>query len=117
MQERKVKEGEKVITQGGKGDYFYVCESGSFDVFVDDEQVHTYVTDLEKEQFPCFGELALLYSKPRAATVVGQTEGSLWRLARSGFRMVSLSNSHATGSHALMALRKIDFFSSLMVSQ
>jgi hypothetical protein len=33
-----------------------------------------------------FGELALLYSKPRAATVVARTSGVLWSLSRDAFR-------------------------------
>ncbi len=33
-----------------------------------------------------FGELALLYSKPRAATVMARTDGLLYRLHRNAFR-------------------------------
>ena len=34
--------GQDVIKQGDKGDYFYVAESGTFEVIVNDEKVHTY---------------------------------------------------------------------------
>ena len=34
MAEKKVAVGEEVIKQGGVGDYFYVVEIGSLDVFV-----------------------------------------------------------------------------------
>lgn len=34
----------------------------------------------------CFGEVALLYPKPRAATVVARTDGVVWTLARTAFR-------------------------------
>lgn len=31
-----------------------------------------------------FGELALMYNTPRAATIVATTEGALWGLVRKG---------------------------------
>lgn len=31
-----------------------------------------------------FGELALMYNTPRAATIIATTEGALWGLVRKG---------------------------------
>ena len=106
-----MREGETVIEQGGKGDYFYVCESGMYDVFVDDELVHTYVASKAEAKHPCFGELALMYSKPRAATVRAKCDGILWKLGRSGFRVVTTAGSRGLGKDALAVLRKVEFFS------
>ena len=39
------------------------------------------------------GELALLYSKPRAATVVCSEAGRLWRLHRKTFKDVVMRSS------------------------
>ena len=39
---RTVEKDEVVITQGDRGDYFYVCESGSYNVMVNGAHVHTY---------------------------------------------------------------------------
>ena len=41
-----------------------------------------------------FGELALMYNMPRAATIVATTEGVLWA-------MVSVTTSHMTAIGAL----------------
>ena len=91
MEKRQVSTGEVIIKQGDKGDHFYVVESGEFDVFVKQgdgppQFVHTYTT--KGGTHPCFGELALMYGKPRAATVQASTNGSLWSLNRRAFKHV-----------------------------
>ena len=101
---------QTVIKQGDKGDFFYVAEKGSYDVLVDDVRVHTYVAQPEMGKFPCFGELALLYAKPRAASVVASEEGTLWGLDRRGFRSVQM---FSTGVDLTKLLRKMDILSSL----
>ena len=77
MEKRFVQAGELVIRQAELGEHFYVVDHGQFDVYIQQDGgmgppqlVHTYVTD--GNQTACFGELALLYSKPRAATVVAR---------------------------------------------
>ena len=100
--------GTDVIKQGDKGDYFYVAESGNFDVIVNDEKVHTYHAGDGK--YPCFGELALLYAKPRAATVRAAGPGMLWGLDRRGFRSVQMFSSNVD---LAKLLRRMDILSSL----
>src|SRR5690606_24814915 len=68
MSEKRFKANENVIEQGAVGDYFYVVESGTLDVFVSKngnpaEKVFEYGPG------GSFGELALMYNGPRAATV------------------------------------------------
>ena len=46
-----VKQGDAIIKQGDKGDYFYICQSGKYDVLIDRKVVHTYEVD-EKEGGP-----------------------------------------------------------------
>ena len=91
MEKVDVKPGETVIKQGERGDYFYIVQTGEYDVFVQHGDnaphlVHTYTT--KSGANPCFGELALLYGKPRAASVVGKTKGILWKLHRRFFRHI-----------------------------
>ncbi|KAL6754679.1 phosphatase 2C and cyclic nucleotide-binding/kinase domain-containing protein-like protein [Haematococcus lacustris] len=48
-----------------------------------------------RQPLASFGELALLYSKPRAATVVARAPGSLWSLHRADYKAALLSCSPA----------------------
>ena len=75
--------GDVVITQGERGDRFYVVESGEYKVFLShapDTSVHTYKDE------GSFGDLALLYSVPRAASIKCTHRGKLWSLDRETFR-------------------------------
>ncbi|XP_050297111.1 cAMP-dependent protein kinase type II regulatory subunit isoform X2 [Anthonomus grandis grandis] len=93
MFERKVAAGELVIKQGDDGDNFYVVQSGIFQAIVQKEpnqeplHIHTY------ENKGSFGELALLYNMPRAATIKAVTEGSLWAMDRQTFRRILLKSA------------------------
>ena len=85
MTSKAVSAGEVVIQQGDKGDYFYVVESGTFAITVDGAYVKTCGGG------DSFGELSLLYSCPRAATVTADTAGHLWALDRAVFRFMVAS--------------------------
>ena len=89
MTQEAVAEGTVVIQQGTKGEYFCVCQSGSYDVLVDGTHVHTYAANEEKKHYPCFGELALMYSKPRAASIISRSNGIIWKLGAPVTRHVS----------------------------
>lgn len=99
MREVKVGAGEIVIKQGDDGDFCYVTESGSLDVFVQPpgtpadvalaaprEQLGTKV--LSYGAGSAFGELALMYLQPRAASVVATSDCVLWALDRVQFRSI-----------------------------
>jgi len=51
------------LIPGDEGDNFYVIDSGEVDVYVNNEKCTTI------KQTGSFGELALIYGMPRAATV------------------------------------------------
>ena len=81
--------GETVITQGDIGDVFYLLEEGNIDVFIkkgdaDETKVHTY------KPGDGFGELAIMYNAPRAATcrVAEDASAKLWALDRNAFRVI-----------------------------
>lgn len=77
-----------VIEQGDIGDAFYLLEEGSVDVFVqkkgqaDRKQVHSYKAG------DSFGELAIMYNAPRAATCIAHGDCKLWALDRNSFRAI-----------------------------
>jgi len=92
MVEKRVLNHEQIIRQGGIGDYFYVVETGTFDVYVSKngappEKVHSYGPG------GSFGELALMYNAPRAATVVATSDSVLWALDRVTFRKILMENT------------------------
>lgn len=71
--------GESVVTEGEPGDLFYVIGTGSLEVRVGGEAVRT----LGPGQW--FGELALLRSSPRTATVSSLSPCRLWAVGRESF--------------------------------
>ena len=90
MQSVNVKGGEFVIRQGEPGDSFFVVRSGSLQVRVVPEGAEGSDADGGRvvHQYRAggrFGELALLYDKPRAASVVAVADSTLWRLERWAF--------------------------------
>ncbi|XP_065580007.1 cAMP-dependent protein kinase type I regulatory subunit-like isoform X3 [Artemia franciscana] len=79
--------GEKIIQQGDEGDNFYVIDSGEVEVFVNEQLVTTI------GEFGSFGELALIYGTPRAATVKARTATKLWGLDRDSYRRILMGST------------------------
>jgi cAMP-dependent protein kinase regulator len=78
------KDGEVVIRQGDVGDNFYIIESGEAKVTqFDDKGVEQVLKQLTKGQY--FGELALLFNKPRAATVTASGKLKCATLGKKAF--------------------------------
>jgi len=99
MREMRFTKGDIVIQQGDDGDFCYVTEQGSLDVFVQplgtpaEVAVRAGPSELGKKVATygpgaTFGELALLYKQPRAASVVATTDCVLWALDRVSFRSI-----------------------------
>ncbi|KAI7851072.1 cyclic nucleotide-binding-like protein [Circinella umbellata] len=93
MAEKRVTQEEKVIEQGGVGDYFYVVESGTFDCFITKNNQEEAVKVTSYEAGGSFGELALMYNAPRAATIIATSDAVLWALDRITFRTILMENT------------------------
>jgi cAMP-dependent protein kinase regulator len=91
MFEKEVKPGQEIIKQGDDGDNFYVIDNGKFDIFVEINKKRQLVGAYVNEGF--FGELALMYNMPRAATIVASTNGTIWGLDRQTFRRIVLKTA------------------------
>ncbi|KAI9574528.1 cyclic nucleotide-binding-like protein [Boletus coccyginus] len=119
MQERHVDKDAVVIRQGEVGEYFYVVESGLFHCYIHPEPLPpTWLTDnpsmssqvdkflqpgyhpvygrkvMECKPGNSFGELALMYGHPRAATVQAIEPSTAWALDRITFRTIILKAAH-----------------------
>ncbi|XP_076344635.1 cAMP-dependent protein kinase type II regulatory subunit-like isoform X2 [Tachypleus tridentatus] len=92
MFEKKVHVGDVVIRQGDDGDYFYVIQSGTYNIHVDTDQENDKFVG-KYENTGSFGELALMYNQPRAATIKAVSEGSLWAMSRQVFRKIVLKGA------------------------
>ena len=96
MEEYKTKEGQTVIKEGDPGNCLYVVELGNLDctkqfvILITSTQKGEEKPKLLKKYVPgeAFGELALLYNTPRAATITATTECILWSLDRETFNHV-----------------------------
>jgi CRP-like cAMP-binding protein/Zn-dependent protease len=76
------KPGEELIRQGEAADAFYAIRSGQVDVVQDDRLLRTLGPGSH------VGEIALLRSSPRTATVVARTPLRAFRIDRDGFDRV-----------------------------
>jgi len=110
-----VSNNDVIITQGEKGDYFYVIVSGHFRVEASDDpnnlELSKELATLEDGGF--FGELALLHDKPRNATVkcTSPEGGLLWRIDRSTFKSLICQQNHLNRQLKLTFLRSMALFS------
>src|SRR5271170_6978936 len=97
MTEKKIpKEGVVVIHQGDVGDFFYVVEEGGFDFYIRKQGGAGEKHGLGDRvggvgAGGSFGELALMYNAPRAASVVSTSPGVLWALDRITFRRILMA--------------------------
>ncbi|WWD16635.1 hypothetical protein CI109_101065 [Kwoniella shandongensis] len=103
MKEVNIGPGELIIEQGAAGDYFYVVESGTLEVYVkkDGQVIDPEKGDrqgLGKKVATCaegnsFGELALMHNAPRAASILSTSPCTLWALDRVSFRTILLDHT------------------------
>jgi serine/threonine protein kinase/CRP-like cAMP-binding protein len=103
--EEDVDAGDVIITQGDRGDLFYVVESGAFDATLattGDQVVKHY------ERGTGFGELALLYNSPRAATVTCTKQGRIWAIDRAVFNMIMVASGGDAFKKAQEFLKTVD---------
>ena len=80
---RTFKKGEKIFRQGDPGAEMYIIQSGAVEVSKMRRGRKVVLALLEKNDF--FGEVALIDSKPRSATVTAITRTRLLPLSRNTF--------------------------------
>lgn len=106
-----IQAGEHVITQGTAGNCFFVLESGMCDIVVDGQLVGKY------NNGDAFGELALLYNCPRAATILATTGCILWSVERTMFRKIMATTASATQLARVNFLKNVELLQRLSNNQ
>merc|ERR1740138_922809 len=86
MKEVNATAGQRVINQGDSGDFLFVIESGTLDCSIKVDGTDKIVKTCEAGDV--FGELALLYNCPRAASVEARDKCVLWQLDRDTFNNI-----------------------------
>lgn len=104
--------GEDIIVQGEIGEIFYLLEDGLVDVYIskggeEQKKVHTYKAG------DSFGELAIMYNAPRAATCRVQTEAKLWELDRTSFKVIVVAAAMQKREQYVGFLKDVPILSSL----
>merc|ERR1711936_1081416 len=81
--------GEVIIQQGDEGDNFYIIDTGEVGIYVNGEKV------VQIGEGGSFGELALIYGTPRAATVKASTSSDvkLWGIDRDSYRRILMGST------------------------
>ena len=128
--------GDIIIKQGDAGDNFYAIRDGTVDVFKhggNDEtknhqdSLHDAVSDITRKehesmygdfviQYPpgeSFGELAILYNAPRAATCIASSDVELWVLDRLSFKKILMSTAINKRNVRVHFLERVSIFSQL----
>ena len=113
MSEMVVPAKTRIIKQGDSGDFLFVIEQGTLDCFkmFDGSTEEKLVKTCQKGDV--FGELALLYHVPRAASVESRTTCVLWKLDRETFAaIVSSAASRKREKHESF-LKRVPILASL----
>lgn len=110
----------KVISQGDAGDYFYIVENGHFDIYIHSSGAVQPGPDGLGNKVAStgpggsFGELALMYNAPRAATVIStEAKSTLWALDRITFRRILMDSAFQRRRMYEAFLEEVPLLSSL----
>jgi cAMP-dependent protein kinase regulator len=88
------KAGDNIIVQGAQGDNFYLIAEGTCECYINQPDGSELMV-LKCGVGDSFGELALLYNAPRAATVRATSETKLWAVDRMTFKYILMTSTIA----------------------
>lgn len=118
MEREQVPVGTMIIQQGEDAttntSYLYVIEEGKVAFY----QTTTTGTNTQKQvgtaaSGEIFGELALLYDAPRAASCVAFNEVAVWKVQAHTFRTLMAQHAHQQYTQLYQVVRQIPLFQSL----
>ena len=101
MQRQMIHSGDLIIQQGDPGNKFYILEEGDTEVVVDGNIVGQLGAGM------AFGELALMYNCPRAATIRAVSMCTVWTLGRLTFRRLLATTASSAIAERCAFLKKV----------
>ena len=107
MRKRSFASGNEICTEGQTGDEFFVLAAGECDIIVKGEKVGSY------KPGQSFGELALLYSCTRAATIKATSSCTCWAVDAATFRKVAIRSKQGAARGRLDFLKKVPLLQGL----
>jgi cAMP-dependent protein kinase regulator len=112
-----VSNGTAIITEGDlQADHFYIVQEGSFEITVS-ETVDNSTQQVVKgmvSKGESFGELALLYLVPRAATVTAKQDSTVWVIGRQNFKNILMKVSEDKIKEYMGYLDRVELLNSLL---
>jgi anion transporter len=84
LEEKSFSAGTTVLSQGDKGDSFYIIQSGAVQVVLEGGGGRRESIAVLGPQ-EGFGEMALLSGEPRSATIIAVKDTTVWRLSREAW--------------------------------
>lgn len=113
FEEKTFEPGDYVIKQGEEGDVVYLVDTGELDcekVFKKGD-APTYLKTYKPGE--SFGELALLYNAPRAATIKAKTSALCWALDRQCFNNIVKDAAIKKREKYEATLKQVDLLSTI----
>lgn len=82
------KDGEDIIVQGEMGETFYLLDEGNVDIYIKNKGGEGDIKVSALKAGDSFGELAIMYNAPRAATCRVNGSAKVWSLDRLSFKVI-----------------------------
>ncbi len=97
-----------VIRQGESGDNFYIVESGSLDIYVKNASGVEARVGSPLGPGSYFGELALMYNTPRAASIKASSDCVIWAIDRASYRGIVVYYKFLRNKQYMEFLRNVE---------
>lgn len=112
MKERTLQPGDFAIKQGDDGDYLFIIAKGAFECWIKKADGEEKMVGA-RGPGDVFGELALMYNCPRAASVKATELSVCWQLDRETFNAIVKKAATEKREMSMGVLKKVDLLSSM----
>lgn len=100
--------GTVLFEQNQDGSFFYIIKEGEISVHINKKKIKTMGVGQS------FGELALLHSAPRSATIISESNLKVWCMERRNFRKIIDHINNLNHSEIKKYLSSVPFLSMLI---